>query len=206
VNNAPNAQAHVAQPTAPQTPSAPTPPAVSERPNALPEAAQQPHHEQEMPVVNAAPGPAIQHRDRPPGYQPSMRVPEATPTVNTPVVPQVQTPHTPVVEPVHLPESHPEQSVEMQRPVRPTVEQQMTPQLMPQHQPPHELEVAHPQQSAPLTPSHEGWVRKAPEQPAARPAEVPHEAPHAEPAHAEQPHAEHGHEDHTPEPNQQPGH
>lgn len=206
MNNVPNISGNVAQPTAPHAPSAPIPPAVYERPNARAEAAQQQHHEQEVPVVNAAPGPAIQHRDRPPGYQPSMRVPVIEPATNTSATAHVQTPQTPTLEPVHLPESHPEQPIEMQRPVRAAVQQQMTPQLIPQHQPPHELEIQHPQQAAPLTPSHEGWVRKAPEQPAAKPAETPHEGPRAEPAHAEQPHPEHGHEDHNPEPNQQPGH
>jgi hypothetical protein len=180
----------VAAPQAPTAPAAATPNA-----NARPEAAQAQHHEEEKPTPTAAPGPPIQHRDRPPGYQPSMRLntaataasvatPETHEHVNVPAAPQA-----PTVQPVHQPETH---QVRQQSAAPATQPAQQRPA-------PHELDIPHPQQAVPLVPSHEGWVRKAPE-PAAKPAEIPHvEQPHPAPQ------AEHSHEapnDHGTQPNQ----
>ncbi len=62
---------------------------------------------------------------------------------------------------------------------------------------PREIQVQHPEQRVPLTPSHQGWVRAAPQA-----APAPHvETPHPAPAHAEAPHAEPAHgDDHPGEP------
>ncbi len=59
---------------------------------------------------------------------------------------------------------------------------------------PKELEVPHPQQSAPLQPSHEGWVRRAPEQATPKPPDATHAAPQPQHEQHETPHAVAPHE------------
>lgn len=228
-----NRPAALQQPTVPNSPTPPAQPNMGTvhtgheqpAPQSRTETAQ-PHREQAAPAVVTAPGPPIEHHNRPYGYQPSMHVnpaaatPLASPatapatiepaheheqrheqpheaihqsTVNAPVVNAPTPPQTPVIQAAPLVEMHQER----ERP------QHMEPIAQPR-QMPHELDLPRPQQAAPLVPSHEGWVRKAPE--AARPAEAPHvaqphpaphvEAPHVEPPHptpaAETPHADHG--------------
>jgi hypothetical protein len=226
----------VQQPTAPNSPSQPVQPHVNtvqnpqtqahEQNASRPEANPQQHHEQQAPAVAAAPGPPIEHRNRPADYQPSMHVNPAAPapaieaahaqqhlnaTVTQTTVqptPRAEQPTPRAEQPMPRAEtSQPAlQAAQEQARERAATQPVVRPNIQPTPRPmPQQMEVQRPQQSAPLVPSHEGWVRKAPEPAAAPHVEAPHQTPqqpHAEQPHpaAEAPHAEHGHDDHGAQP------
>lgn len=222
----------VSQPVAPNNPTQPTVNPVHPRqeqvaPQARPET-EPSRHAQATPAVATAPGPPIEHHNRPFGYQPSMHVNPTPPSVaSEPAREQAhEAMHQPTVNTPVITTPTPPQAPTVQAPPQATMHSHERPQRMePLAQPsqaPRELELPRPQQAAPLVPSHQGWVRQAPQQPVARPPETPHvEAPHIEAPHpapqqphseppragpVETPHADHGPDNHSGQPGDQNRH
>jgi hypothetical protein len=89
------------------------------------------------------------------------------------------------------------QAMEAKTPTAPNNVQHQHAQPIAEHTPQpqqvqrHEISVQRPEQKLPLTPSHEGWVRRAP------PESAPHPEPHNEPQHGAAPadHPEHAGQD-----------
>ncbi|HEU0118204.1 MAG TPA: DUF6600 domain-containing protein [Alphaproteobacteria bacterium] len=119
---------------------------------------------------NAAPGPPIQHRDWS-NFHPSMhsaatpQIPQAAQATHE-AVPQAA-PRTAVEQRAAAQQSAVQEKVQAQTQQRfvPTQQHMQQRQIQQQqHVQRQEIQVQHPTQSVPLTPSHQGWVRQAPQQ------------------------------------------